>query len=199
MSRQMNRNVSKKLILGVLFFSLMVLVVPTVQSILFATQSTGKMVVNKTLIAPYLQDSDKEMMLVFFGYVGCTKVCMPILHQLDALYDSEEFAPFQKKVGFTFVNLKPESRPDEPELFARSFNSGFHGVYLSQKELMGIDRNLGVYFSKSISDTEEIDHSDHLYLVEKQKNGTLVLKSIYSMHPLNSKLLINDISHFLRG
>lgn len=180
--------------LGILFFLLMILVIPAVQFMLFSTQSTGKIIVDKTLHSPYLQSSDKDLMLVFFGYVGCAKVCTPILHQLDKLYDSKEFEPYNDKVDLMFVNLMPELELNQPELFAKSFNPRFKGVYLSQKELMNIDRELGVFFSKSMREPTEIDHSDNLYLIEKQKDGMLILKSIYSMHPLNYEMLINDIS-----
>jgi len=185
---------AKRIVLSVFLFIVMILVIPTVQSVLFASHSTGKMEIDKELVAPYLQASDKDMMLVFFGYVGCVKVCTPILHQLDKLYDSKEFELYKGRVDLVFVNLMPELEPDQPDLFAKSFNPSFKGAYLTQKQLMSIDRELGVYFSKSIKNTGEIDHSDNLYLVKKQKDGTLILKSIYSMHPLKSEMLINDIA-----
>ncbi len=185
---------SKKAFLAIILFVAMIFVIPALQSILFASHSTGKMSIEKKLEAPYLQSSDKDIMLLFFGYVGCTKVCTPILHQLDEIYDSKAFEPIKKNVDLMFVNLMPELEPNQPDIFAKSFNPSFKGVYLSQKELMHIDRELGVYFSKSIGDAAEIDHSDNLYLVQKQKDGTLRLKSIYSMHPLNRDMLINDIS-----
>lgn len=184
---------TKRIVLSVFLFIMMILVIPTVQSLLFASHTTGKMIIEKELVAPYLQASDKDMMLVFFGYVGCVKVCTPILQELDKLYDSKEFESNKGRVDLIFVNLMPELEPDQPDLFAKSFNPLFKGVYLTQKQLMSLDRELGVYFSKSIKDTGEIDHSDNLYLVKKQKDGTLILKSIYSMHPLKSEMLISDI------
>ncbi len=184
---------TKRIVLPIFFFIVMILIIPAVQAMLFAGHTTGKMVIEKELDAPYLQGSDKDMMLVFFGYVGCVKVCTPILQELDKLYDSKEFAKNKGNVDLMFVNLMPELEPDQPDIFAKSFNPSFKGVYLTQKQLMSLDRELGVYFSKSIGDTAEIDHSDNLYLVEKQKNGTLILKSIYSMHPLKSETVISDI------
>lgn len=184
---------TKRIVLSVFLFIMMILVIPTVQSLLFASHTTGKMIIEKELAAPYLQGSEKEMMLVFFGYVGCVKVCTPILQELDKLYDSKEFAKNKGNVDLMFVNLMPELEPDQPDRFAKSFNPSFKGVYLTQKQLMSLDRELGVYFSKSIGDSAQIDHSDNLYLVKKQKDGTLILKSIYSMHPLKSEMLISDI------
>lgn len=185
---------SKKIFVPIIFFIVLILVIPVVQSMLFASHSTGKMVIDKKLDAPYLQGSKQDLMLVFFGYVGCVKVCTPILQELDKLYDSKEFAKHKGNVDLMFVNLMPELEPDQPDLFAKSFNPSFKGIYLTQKQLMSLDRELGVYFSKSIKDTSEIDHSDNLYLIKKQKDGTLILKSIYSMHPLKSEMLINDIA-----
>lgn len=185
---------SKKIFVPIFFFMVLILVIPVVQSMLFASDSAGKMVIDKKLDAPYLQGSNEDIMLVFFGYVGCSKVCTPILHELSKLYDSNEFKNNKGNVELVFVNLMPELESDQPDKFAKSFNPSFKGVYLNQKELMRIDRELGVFFSKSIKDTTEIDHSDNLYLVKKQKDGTLVLKSIYSMHPLKSDMLINDIA-----
>jgi len=185
---------TKRIVLPIFLFVVMILVIPAVQVMLFAGHTTGKMVIEKELVAPYLQGTDKDMMLVFFGYVGCVKVCTPILQELDKLYDSKEFAKNKGNVDVMFVNLMPELEPDQPGIFAKSFNPSFKGVYLTQKQLMNLDRELGVYFSKSIGDTAEIDHSDNLYLVKKQQDGTLILKSIYSMHPLKSEMLINDIA-----
>ena len=185
---------SKRIVLAVFFFMVMAIIIPLAQSILFSNRSTGKITINEQLSAPYLLGSDKQYMLVFFGYVGCTKVCTPILHELDAMYESKNFDVIRDRVELVFVNLMPELEPDQPDLFAKSFNPHFRGIYLTQSELMNIDRELGVFFSKSISDTTELDHSDHLYLVEKKKDGTLVLRSIYTTHPIVRQFVIDDIS-----
>ncbi len=87
----------------------------------------------------------------------------------------------------------PQLESNQPDLFAKSFNPEFKGIYLSQKELMGIDRQFSLFFSNSLRDEGEIDHSDHLYLLQRQKNGLLLMKNIYTTHPLNQKRLIHDI------
>lgn len=189
---------SKRIVLALFFFMVMAIIIPLAQSMLFSNRSTGKITINEQLSAPYLVGSDKQFMLVFFGYVGCTKVCTPILHQLDTMYESKSFDSLRDRVELVFVNLMPEMEPDQPDLFAKSFNPDFRGIYLTQSELMKIDRELGVFFSKSISDTAELDHSDHLYLVEKQKDGTLVIRYIYTMHPIERQLIVSDVTALLR-
>jgi len=184
---------NKKIILTVLLFIFLVIAVPLLQSLFFIQQTSGKIVIEQRIEAPYLRHTDKDLALVFFGYVGCVKVCTPILHQLDAFYDSSLFAPVKPLVSISFVNLMPELEANQPELFAKSFNPHFQGVYLSQKELMGIDRQFSVFFSKSLSEPGEIDHSDHVYLIQRQKNGEILLKNIYTTHPLNKELIVKDI------
>lgn len=185
---------NKKIVLGVFLFVLLMIIVPLLQIFLFSAHTMGKIEINQRINAPYLEDSDKELMLVFYGYVGCVKVCTPILQKLDNFYDSKEFVPYKRSVELNFVNLMPELESHQPDSFAKSFNPQFIGRYLSQKELMNIDRSLGVFFSKNLSQPDEIDHSDNLYLIQREKNGTLILKSIYTMHPLNHELLVHDIS-----
>ncbi|MDD5717987.1 MAG: SCO family protein [Sulfuricurvum sp.] len=169
------------------------------QSLFFSKQTKGKIVINKVIEAPYLKGSNKEVFLVFFGYVGCTKVCTPILHRLNDFYTSKAFAPLKPYVGLTFVNLMPEVTPEQPGEFAHSFNPNFQGVYLSQRQLMGIDRDFALFFSKSLRDISEIDHSDYVYLMERQKDGRLKLHSIYMTHPLNASMLQDDIAYLLKS
>jgi len=190
---------NKKIILAALFFIFLVIVAPLMQSLFFSHQSSGKMVINQKIDAPYLHNTDKEFILLFFGYVGCVKVCTPILHNLGEFYNSVEFSPLKPFVSVTFVNLMPELEPNQPQLFAKSFNPMFEGVYLTQKELMGIDRQFSLFFSKSLRDSNELDHSDHLYLLQRQENGELILKNIYTTHPLNEAMIITDIVALQKG
>ncbi|MDD4855777.1 MAG: SCO family protein [Sulfuricurvum sp.] len=184
---------NKKIILAVIFFIFLVIAVPLLQSLFFTQQTNGKIVIEQRIDAPYLYNTNKDLILVFFGYVGCTKVCTPILHELSNFYESKGFAPLKPFVAFSFINLIPELESNQPEMFAKAFNPEFKGIYLSQKELMTVDREFSLFFSKSLRDVREIDHSDHLYLIERQKNGSLILKNIYTMHPLNQEEIIKDI------
>lgn len=173
--------------------------VPLILSAVFSKQTQGKIEVNEHIEAPYLLGGSQELQLVFFGYVGCTKVCTPILQQLSSFYDSAPFASLKPHVGFTFVNLMPEVEPDQPQMFAESFNPAFRGVYLTQRQLMNIDRDFSVFFSKSISEAGEINHSDNVYLVHKEKSGKLQLINIYMTHPFKKEMLIEDILEYQKG
>lgn len=189
---------NRKVILAAVFFILLLVVVPFVQPLFFTQRTAGKVIINKSINAPYLQHSKRDLTLVFFGYVGCTKVCTPILYKLNDFYNSAAFIPLKPFVGFSFVNLMPEIASDQPKIFAKSFNSDFEGVYLDQKELMRIDRNFTLFFSKSLMDAGEINHTDYIYLIERQKSGMVILRNIYTTHPLNKDTIISDIIELLK-
>ncbi|MDP3587698.1 MAG: SCO family protein [Sulfuricurvum sp.] len=184
---------NKKITLAVVFFIFLGILLPLLFSLLFSNQRSSTIVIDQRIQAPYLRHTSKDWILVYFGYVGCVKVCTPILQNLDNFYDSQSFESLKESVGFVFINLMPEVERSQPDAFAKSFNPKFEGFYLTQKELMSIDREFNVFFSKSLRDVTEINHSDYVYLVQRKQNGDLILKNIYATHPLNRELIITDI------
>lgn len=190
--------VSKKIIIAGIFFIVVGIALPFGLSLFFAKQTSTKMVINEPIEVPYLQNNGKDLQLVFYGYVGCTKVCTPTLHNLNHLFQLPAFAQIRPYVGMTFVNLMPEITPDQPDIFAKSFNPNFTGIYLNQKQVMSIDREFRLFFSKKLMSPDEMDHNDYLYLVQRLSNGTFILKNIYTTHPLDQATVINDIRNYLK-
>ncbi|WP_455755718.1 SCO family protein [Sulfurimonas sp.] len=168
-----------------------------IQSFLFSSKTEGRISINKEVKADFIK-SDKKVVLVFFGYVGCVDVCTPILYELDNLYKSDGFQNIKDDVEILFVNLTPEVREFQPDLFAKFFNNNFIGVYLSKKETLSIDRNFGVFFSRDLSDKTELNHTDYVYLIDNSSK-LKILKSINTAHPLNKIKIIDDIISVIRG
>jgi len=172
-------------------FFIFFLSIPFLQSLLFSSKQKGSIEVDKIIKADFIK-SDKKMVLLFFGYVGCVDVCTPFLTDFSTFYDSKEFAVIKDDVDILFVNLTPEIAEFQADLFAKYFNEKFKGIYLSKKELFSIDRNFSMFFSQSLSDKSELNHTDYLYLIKNTKQR-LLLKNLYSIHPLEKEKLINDI------
>lgn len=168
------------------------LFIPLFQSMAFQNSTNGKISIERDIKAPFLPYSDKKFSLIFFGYYGCADVCTPFLQKLGTIYDSYEFKSYKKEVDIYFINLNPEVKKHNPDEFAKYFNTDFKGIYLSKDEIMAIDREFGLYHTASLRDKNEINHTDNLYLLER--NGIdLKLKRIYFNKSLNSELLIEDI------
>lgn len=178
-------------VLGISALFIFFMSVPFLQSFIFLSNTQGKIEVDKKIEAHYI-NSDKKIVLLFFGYVGCTDACTPLLERLSALYESREFEAVREGVDIIFINITPEVQEYQPELFAKFFNPAFRGIYLSKKETLNIDRTFGMFFSRSMSDKTEVDHTDYLYLVKNDSNAK-ILKSIYSVHPFNKEKIIEDI------
>lgn len=185
--------ISKKIVVGFIFFIALLVLIPLVQMFTFANTTQGKIVIDQPIDAEYLKKSDAKIQLVFFGYVGCTKVCSPILQHLGELYASPQFDPYRSKVGVSFVNLMPNIPSDQIDQFAIAFHRDFQGIYLDSTTLKRLDRKLGVFFADSIVEEGEIDHSDHIYLITVDSKGDTILKNIYSTHPINRELIIRDL------
>jgi protein SCO1/2 len=179
--------------LAFLFF----LVVPFFYSFFFSINTKNAIEVNKEVNIDFIK-SDKKVVLLFFGYVGCEDVCTPILQKLSDLYDSKEFETLRESVDIIFVNLTPEVEEFQPDLFAKFFNNNFLGVYLSKKSVLSIDRNFGLFFSRGLMDVNKLNHTDHIYLIQNSLDAK-ILKSIYPTHPIKKQKLIDDIMHLNIG
>ena len=176
----------------ILFFLLLFfLAIPFLQSLFFSAKMDGAVTINQEIDADYIK-SDKKIVLLFFGYVGCKYVCTPDLEKIAKLYESNPLKGIKNDIDVLFVNLKPEVGKDAPDIFAKSFDSHFKGIYLTKSEIQNIDRSFGLSFSDDLSDKTQMNHSDNLYLISNNSNSK-VLKSIYFMHPLNSNNLTNEL------
>ncbi|OHE07561.1 MAG: hypothetical protein A2513_01845 [Sulfurimonas sp. RIFOXYD12_FULL_33_39] len=188
-----------KILFTITLFVLFLFAIPIFQSLLFSSSAlkNSKIVVNKEIDADFLKNIDKENIVLFFGYVGCTDVCTPILEQLNNIFLSNEAKNLKDKASIVFVNLIPQIDSEQPQLFASFFNKDFIGLHLSKKDLYAVDRKFGLFYSAGVSNEDGLSHSDFIYLLKKQNDTKTVLKNIYMTHPINSKELIKDIKELL--
>ena len=182
---------SKLKVSSLVIITLFFIAIPFLQYLFFSNDTQGTIVVNKVIDAKFIQ-SDKKIILLFFGYVGCRDVCTPLLQKLSKVYESKDFELIKDDVEIVFVNLTPQIEEFQPDLFAKFFNKKFRGVYLSRKDILNIDRNFSLFFSQNLSEKTELNHTDYLYLITNTNNN-LILKNLYFTHPLQKQKLKNDI------
>jgi len=74
----------KRLIIFSILLFILVIAIPLIQSVLFSqsTIENGRIEINETIEVPFLKGNEKKSIILFFGYVGCTDVCIPLLNQL---------------------------------------------------------------------------------------------------------------------
>lgn len=107
----------------------------------------------------------------------------------------EEYKEVSKKdnLNVLFISLKDDESNTLVDGFAKIFNENFIGITPSKREILKLSRTFNAYFSRSISDSELIDHTEHLYLINKEEDGTLYINKIYMKTPYDKKTIISDI------
>lgn len=182
----------KKTIYGILliillfFFSAIIMILPT-----FFSEGVSRFSTNQEIDLPLVLNDEKDIKLIFFGYSGCVDVCTPRLESLSKIYKGFE-EPVKKRVGVEFLDI---SRPQDkmlPQVFAGYFHQDFKGIYLNDVVLRKYTKEFSVYFSKSLMDENEFDHTAHLYIV-KRDGLKKTIRYIYNTYPYDEMQIKKDI------
>jgi protein SCO1/2 len=147
---------------------------------------------NGTISPPFLDHETSKVALLYFGYVGCTAICIPALNELSPLY--RKITAKNRDVSFYFVNLNPTQSADWPDAFAKSFHPDFHGIYATLNEVNTLERDFNLAVSEN---NGEMGHSSNLYLMVR-KNHRYVLERIYMTHPYPEKQILHDIQRLMQ-
>ena len=174
------------LLLSVLAVSIFIIVLPN-----FFTNNTSRIQLHQNLELPLLLNDNKDIKLVFFGYTGCVSICTPRLEELSVFYESLD-AKTKKRVGIEFFDVSVPTESSLVHAFATAFHKDFKGIYLDDSQIRTYTKAFKVYFSPSLLDEDEFNHSTHLYLVKRSKN-TKELRFIYPSYPFNFKQIQLDI------
>ena len=185
----------KQLILGSLlilitFSSLFIITLPSV----YSKNKAGK--IEKEIIADFdfLKNEEKNYVLLYFGFVGCTTICPPALNEISQIYKKLD----KTKFSFYFVNLQEDTPPENVELFAKVFHPNFKGVYLDKENITKTISKLNVKYTKALFDKNDIEHSGFLYFLEKE-NNLFVQKYIYTTKPFAIDLIAEDLNKIGKG
>lgn len=156
----------------------------------FLGEKGGMIRIEKEGIEPwFLKDEKAPIVLVYFGYVGCTSICIPTLNEFAPLY--QKIKSRHPRIAFYFVNLNPTQPREWVEPFAKSFHPDFHGIYATLEQSDRLERD----FNLAVSEGDEMGHSSNLYMMVLEKNH-YVLKRIYTTHPYPEKTILEEIERF---
>lgn len=180
------------IILLVLSVSVLVMIAPS-----FATKGISRVELSQELQLPLILNDEKDIKLVFFGYAGCTDVCTPRLYDISVFYSSLN-EDTKKRLGVEFLDISIPKDETLPDTFAKFFNKNFKGIYLDKSILREYTKAFSVYFASGLLDKTEFDHSNNLYLIQKNKNKK-ELRFIYHAYPFDFKQIRKDIEELKNG
>lgn len=138
---------------------------------------------------PFLRTEHSELVLIYFGYVGCTHVCTPALNDLSGIYREIRSKQFKRIPSVWFVNMTPEMDPVSVQSWAEHFNPQFKSYAPAEAELSAMVQTLNLVYTKL---GVEAEHMPYLYLLRKQ-GKTYELVYIYTSSPYNRSLILKDI------
>ena len=153
---------------------------------------TSKVETERSLAPFFLKSERSKAVLIYFGYVGCTSICIPTLHEVAPLY--ERLHRQFPSLSFYFVNLNPSQPSEWAEPFAKFFHNDFHGIYADDEQVGALERDFNLALVPSDS---EMAHSSNLYLMIRE-NGGYTLKRIYVTHPYSENEIVRDLQRLYR-
>jgi len=178
------------MIILVLVVSVLIMIIPT-----FSTKGISRISLHKEFELPLVLNDDKDIKLLFFGYAGCADICTPRMQDISTLYKSLSDEK-TKRVGLEFLDISTPNDKTLPNRFAHFFNKDFKGIYLDETILRDYTKVFSVYFSKSLLDKTEYDHTANLYLIKRSKNKKEI-RYIYNSYPYDFKQIKSDIEGLL--
>lgn len=124
----------------------------------------------------FLPDSNHEMEIVFFGYVGCPEVCPTALAQMSKVLEAVN-TDGEVAVGAVFVDINAGSRHQHPaQRYAQQFSPGIQGVSVSPDELKRLSEEFRLRFTQSDAGGGEIFHTDHFFLLKRHEEGWKIVR-----------------------
>ena len=180
----------------ILFALVMILLIGFPQ--VYSSNNSGRIDKEIQIDAGFLKNETSEIVLVYFGYVGCSTVCVLSLHEIDEIYNTIG----SSEVSVYFINLLDGIDNNLPDAVAKSFNNNFKGVHLDKDELVKVTNEFKVSYTKALIDKYELNHPGYLYLLSKNsdKKGTkdgYTQKYIYTTKPFSQKDIVLDIENLL--
>jgi protein SCO1/2 len=151
----------------------------------------GKVILNESINLPFEVKDSVKIILLYFGYVGCTTICEPSLREVSSVYDG--LYPAQKQyVDFYFIDIAKHSTMAKE--FASFFNSDFIGLDLDVKSRAKLMSDLRAYSSDSITGNGDISHTGYLYLIKQTQQDKFKLRTMYVTRPFDPFLIKQDIT-----
>jgi len=149
----------------------------------------GIIKLDKKLETKVFNDYDEDILLIFFGYVGCIDVCTPRMTEIAGIYDRIKK---KKSVRPVFVNLIELKDIKLAQEFASAFNKDYKALKISKSELNSLKNEFNVYSTPSLSSKTDLNHTSFLFLLKKEK-GEYHLRRIYVNTPFKENIILQDI------
>lgn len=155
----------------------------------------GKVTLNEKINLPFKVKDNTKIILLYFGYVGCSTICEPSIKEISSVYNG---LLDEQKGGVSFYFIDITKNGNMAKEFAHYFNDSFIGLNLDTKSTAILMANLRAYSSDSITGNGDISHTGYLYMIKQTQKQSFELKTIYITRPFDSVSIVQDITKELK-
>lgn len=177
-------------------FILFIIIFLPIVILFFYSKSHTFIEKNKSLSKEYLNYFSDGYTILYVGYTGCTTVCMPRLNELSNVQRVLNDRGY-KNIEYLFLDLR-EFKKQDSEDFLKAFYGKFNVLFLKENLKKKFLRELEFYFSKSLWNSNEFEHTSYLYLIKKQKDN-LQLNGVVMQYPFLNDTTIEFIQKWVKN
>jgi len=126
----------------------------------------------------FLSESENDIEILFFGFVGCASVCPSSLTMLATLLESQDKFVKSARVGATFVDINLSGTVDETQVenYSRLFSNKIRGINPDEKDLEMMRRDFSLRITSNRRTEDLITHTDHYFVLAKSTDGWSVVR-----------------------
>jgi protein SCO1 len=141
----------------------------------------------------FLRHFNKKYTLVYIGYTGCINICTPRLFEVSNLQRALDIKKYGSNLEFMFLDIRTLGDGTTKD-FLKAFDAKIDVLSLDDKAKQEIIRELNFYFARSLSDSNEFEHTSYMYLIEKRENEVFHIATIMQ-YPFDKKSTIEFIKN----
>ena len=163
--------------------------------LLFALSTLGLMTLlpsssKADIDLPFLNTTQKSLVLAFAGFPGCSTTCPISLNVLGDVYRNFNSEGNGMKMGITFINIKLDTPHDITDSYAKSYHREFSSYSVNSKEAYGIYKALSLQTFKNAKDSTH--HTGYIYMFVKELDRWRI-QHVYRQIP-SSVEIISDLN-----
>lgn len=119
----------------------------------------------------FLEASENEVEIVFFGYVGCSFICPNSLFKIGATLDELKAENPDAEIGGYFVDVNAETQVQRASEYGSHFSKFIEGVNVDAETLKSLRSEFGLTVFDTNRTVDEIIHTDHFFILKKENDG----------------------------
>lgn len=159
--------------IGALLF-LCLLILPVAMVVGFSYAGPGHPVENRVVTNDaFLDRSQNDIEIVFFGFAGCADVCPASLAKLASVLESDKVNTNRINTGATFIEVKSLQERNGymlAEQYSSAFSPRIRGYTPDLNSFRELSEEFIIKLYKSRSESGQLSHTDHFFLLIRQQD-----------------------------